>query len=271
MPGPCLNAPPTRRRRTLHTLTVLCLLLVATACPVEGRAGAAQAFKPGERLVYRLRWTIVDAGEAVLNVRPMATIDGRTVHHFELSVRSNAFIDAFYKVRDEVDAYADIDLNRSAYYQKAQREGRTERDVTVAFDWQTNTARYTKVEKEGTEVKTTLLMPGSFDPLSAFFYVRSVPITGPGMVIERPITDGNKNVVGQVRVVKRETISVSGKNYDTFLIEPDLKHIGGVFEKSPDAKIQIWVTADQRQIPVMLKSKVVVGSFVGELVDASGF
>jgi hypothetical protein len=112
MPGPSLSAPPTRRRHTLQTLTILCLLLVATACPIGGRAGAAQAFKPGERLVYRLRWTIVDAGEAELNVRPMATIDGRTVHHFALSVQSNAFIDAFYKVRDMVEAYADIDMNR---------------------------------------------------------------------------------------------------------------------------------------------------------------
>lgn len=58
--------------------------------------------------------------------------------------------------------------------------------------------------------------------------------------------------------------------YDTYLIEPELKHVGGVFEKSKNAKIQLWVTADKRRIPVKIKSKVVVGSFVGELVSATG-
>ncbi|MFH1983791.1 MAG: DUF3108 domain-containing protein [Pseudomonadota bacterium] len=270
MPGSLRNAPPASRRRAMQALTLLSLVIAAMAFPNIGRTEAQPAFTPGERLVYRLRWTIVDAGEAELNVRPMTTIDGQTAWHFTLSVRSNAFIDAFYKVRDVVDAYADTGMTRSVYYKKEQHEGRTERDVTVAFDWKTNTARYTKVEKEGIEAKTSPLMAGSFDPLSALFFVRSVPITGTGMIIERPITDGNKNVVGQVRVVKREKITVRGKSYDTFLIEPDLKHVGGVFEKSPGAKIQIWVTADHRHIPILLKSEVIVGSFVGELMEASG-
>jgi hypothetical protein len=63
---------------------------------------------------------------------------------------------------------------------------------------------------------------------------------------------------------------VKSGTYDTYLIEPEIKHIGGVFEKSKNAKIKLWVTADKRKIPVKIKSKVVVGSFVGELVSATG-
>ena len=40
-----------------------------------------------------------------------------------------------------------------------------------------------------------------------------------------------------------------------------------VFKKSKKAKIQIWLTADDRRIPVRIKSKVVVGSFVADLVE----
>jgi hypothetical protein len=71
-------------------------------------------------------------------------------------------------------------------------------------------------------------------------------------------------------VVRRETIRVPAGTFDTLLIEPDLSHVGGVFEKSPDAKIQLWVSADPRRVPVKLKSKVVVGSFSGELVSITG-
>ncbi len=58
--------------------------------------------------------------------------------------------------------------------------------------------------------------------------------------------------------------------YDTYLIEAEIKQVDGVFEKSKNAKIQVWVTEDRRRMPVKIKSKVVVGSFAGELVSATG-
>jgi hypothetical protein len=72
--------------------------------------------------------------------------------------------------------------------------------------------------------------------------------------------------MGKATVIKRETITLVSGTYDTYLVEPDLKHIGGVFQKSPHAKLKIWVTADSRRIPVKVRSKVVVGSFVAELI-----
>jgi hypothetical protein len=32
--------------------------------------------------------------------------------------------------------------------------------------------------------------------------------------------------------------------------------------------MKLWITADKRRIPVKIKSKVIVGSFVGELISA---
>jgi len=71
-------------------------------------------------------------------------------------------------------------------------------------------------------------------------------------------------------VVRRERLKLSSGTYDTYLLEPELKDIGGVFKKSKDAKLQVWITADERKIPVKVKSKVAFGSFVGELVSAEG-
>ena len=64
------------------------------------------------------------------------------------------------------------------------------------------------------------------------------------------------------------------------LISPELEVATSVFiavsvfhwawpkkPKSKKAKIQIWLTADDRRIPVRIKSKVVVGSFVADLVE----
>jgi hypothetical protein len=55
-----------------------------------------------------------------------------------------------------------------------------------------------------------------------------------------------------------------------FLVEPNLEHIGGVFEHGKSSKVQIWVTADEACIPVRVKSEVIVGSFVAELISVQG-
>jgi len=223
-------------------------------------------FYPGEKLTFLLKWTIIPAGEGVLEVLPMETIDGVKAYHFSLTAKSNAFIDTFYKVRDKIDAYANSEMTHSLLYKKKQREGKTHRDIVVNFDWLNNKTQYTNFKDKRPPID---LRPGSFDPLSAFYFVRLFDFQEKSK-IERPVTDGKKCVIGKLSVIKRETLKLKSGTYDTYLIEPELKHIGGVFEKSKNAKIQLWVTADKRRIPVKIKSKVVVGSFVGELVSATG-
>lgn len=253
----------------------LLLLGLFLAFPLPATAGQTdiptnRAFVPGEKLVFELRWAFITAGTATLEVLPMETIDGQPAYHFSLAAKSNTFLDTLYKVRDQIDAFADNRLTRSLHYLKKQHEGTTIRDIEVRFDWKNLTTRYLKTEKGGGEDKLAPVMPGSFDPLSAFYFVRSAAEVNVGTVVKSPITDGKKNVIGRATVVKRETIKVKGTAYDTFLVEPDLKHVGGVFKKSKNARIQIWVTADHRRIPVRLKSKVIVGSFVGDLISAEG-
>jgi len=240
---------------------------VLSLAVIQSQAWAGDyPFKPGERLTYVLKWGFIPAGKAILEVQPMAEVGGQTVRHFILTARSNGFIDNFYKVRDRIDAYADPEMNHSVHFIKKQREGNHKRDVVVYFDWDLNQAQY---ENKGKKKDPIPIMPGSFDPLSAFYFTRLMEMK-PGSKISQPITDGKKNVIGEARVVKRETIKVEGRSYDTFLIIPDLKHVGGVFKESKGAKIHIWVTADSRRIPVRLKSKVAVGSFVGELISVEG-
>jgi len=68
-------------------------------------------------------------------------------------------------------------------------------------------------------------------------------------------------------LLRKETIQIGEKKYETFLLEPEMQHVKGVFEKSENAKMHMWVTADQYKTPVRFKSKVFIGSFIVELVD----
>jgi len=254
------------RHTHLKSCCLILLMLICIGGPNHALAKPhAIPFAPGERLVFQLSWTFIPAGEAVMEIQPHASVNGEEAWHFVMTATSNSFVDAFYKVRDRIDAFTDTKMNHSVLYKKKQREGSTDRDVVVTFDHQNQTVQYTNYKEK---LKPLAIMPGAFDPLSAFYYIRGLDMTKDSP-IERPVTDGKKCVIGILRVIKRETIKVPSGTYDTWLIEPDLRHVGGVFKKSKNAKLQLWVTADSRRIPVKIKSRVAVGSFVGELLSVT--
>lgn len=225
-------------------------------------------FAPGEILEYELRWGSIPAGTARLEVQPVKTINGEPALHFVLTAESNAFVDVFYKVRDRIDAFADIAMTRSVRYEKKQQEGSHKREELIEFDWNKRQAHYSNFGKKKAPIR---LMKGSFDPLSAFYYTRTVPLAPEHGPLQRPITDGRKNVIGRLTVAARETITLTnGKTYETLRIEPELKHVGGVFKATQGAKIQVWITDDAQRIPVRIQSKVKIGHFTGELITAQG-
>ena len=259
---------PIRKYRITYFICRRFLFFLLFSCLMVDPASAGEKtepFHPGEKLVFELKWAVISAGEATLQVLPIKKVNGNDIYHFALTAKSNKFIDNFYKVRDKIDAYTDVQMTHSLYYSKKQREGKTKKNVHVKFYWDKNEAVYNDILK-GKKRKPISLLPGTFDPLSIFYFARSLPMKT-NMVLERPVTDGKKCVVGKTTIVKRETITVKAGTFDTFLIEPELKHVGGVFKKSENAKIELWITADERKIPVKLKSEVVVGSFSAELVS----
>ncbi len=229
-------------------------------------AQASMAFQPGEKLEFVLKWVNIPAGKAVLKVEPFTTIMGVKAYHFVLIVKTNKFVDIFYKVRDRIDAYADVEMDHSVFFKKIQKEGSYKKNSIVRFNWRQKQAQYSV---RGDKHSPIPLMPGSFDPLSAFYFIRTIDLKTEKCV-KRPITDGKKNVIGVVHIISKQKLVINGKNYDTFLIEPELNHVGGVFRKSKKAKIKLWVTADSRRIPVRIESKVAVGTFSGELISAKG-
>ncbi len=223
-------------------------------------------FKPGEKMQYVLKYGAIPAGEATLEVHDMEVVHGVEAYHFVMTARSNSFVDLFFKVRDRIDSYADAGMNHSLHYKKDQQEGKTRRDITVYFDWEKNESTYVNFNADP---KIVNLLPGSFDPLSVFYYSRLLDFHN-NKEFEHPVTDGKKNRMGILRVIGNETIRVPAGTFDTLVLEPDLQNVEGVFSKKQRAKIKLWITNDERMLLVQMKSKARVGSFVAELVTIQG-
>jgi hypothetical protein len=248
-------------KRSLLFILTPALILTALLGSALGESKGFP-FLPGEQLKFEVYWTFIPAGEVILEVLPMETLSGVVCYRFTMTARTSEAIDVFYRIRDRIDAYADSEMTRSIFFRKRQ-EGKTRRDIVVQFDWEKGETRYSNFEEKRDPVP---LLPGSFDPLSVFYAFRAYGLTE-GKEIYVPVTDGKRCIMGKTRVIRRERVEVAGGTYDTFLVEPDMKDVGGAFEKSPKANLLIWVTADEDRIPVKIKSRVKVGSFVAELVS----
>ncbi len=225
--------------------------------PVHG-----QSFQNGERLVFQIKWSFIPAGTATLEVLPDHNSSHQAAHHFVLTAKTNKVLDVLYKYRERVDSFVNSKVERSILYKKNQ-QGRTNRDIVVNFDWNKYTAQYMNF---GKKIEPISIEEGTLDPLSSLYFIRNKSLSE-GEEITRPVTDGKETVLGRVRVLKREFITINNRKYDTFKLEPELKHVKGVFEKSKDAKLHIWVTADHKKMLVKVKSKVVIGSFIAELIE----
>lgn len=223
-------------------------------------------FKPGEKLTYRATWGGITAGELVMEVLPMETIQGIKAYHFAMVTKTNEVVDLIYKVRQREESYIDIGMTHSILYKK-QSGGKYPRDVVVNFDWEKLKATRSNF---GEKMAPVSIVPGTFDTLSLFYVIRLHNLRE-NSVLEIPITEGDNNIIAKTTIAKREKIEIEGKTYDTFEVIPDMESLAAqkVVKKGDVPSLKIWLSDDDKKIPVKIQSKVKVGYFVFELVSVA--
>jgi hypothetical protein len=258
LPKPCI-----RKSSIPFFLTILAGALFFLT--LSGQAGEkVMPFSIGEKLHYTVSWEMISAGKATFRVLPLTTVNGEKACHFLLEVRSNRYIDMLYKIRDRLEGFTDLGVSQSLLHKKTQ-SGKDKREVMVRFDWETKTARYSNFGEKREPIKIPL---NTVDPISAFYKMRALTFKT-GQTISFPVTDGKKHFIQTGEVMKKEAITLPSGTFDTYLLALQVNHFSGVFKKSENPTVTLWVTTDERRIPVRIKIKVYIGSVIFDLVSAN--
>jgi len=249
----------------MQRLLVLFLagLLVGSSTALSRDSIPEVPFAIGERLEYSLSWGIFNVGRGILEVHPMTEIDGEPVWHFSLTVRTNRFADAFYRVRSRFDSYVAADFSGTVHYEKVQREGGSERDIVVYFDREAKTATYT--DRDYREDPIEIEYP-IFDPLGIVYYFRTLDLDV-DRSYELRATDGKRAMLMPVRIAKSERIRVPLGRFHTLFLEPNTGDMEGVFEQGDDNSVRLWFQRDSPHAPVQVSGKVAVGHFWAKLSE----
>ncbi|HER44336.1 MAG TPA: DUF3108 domain-containing protein [Candidatus Eisenbacteria bacterium] len=203
----------------------------------------------GEHLVFAIQYGLIYAGDATLEIRNIAVIDSVRTYHVISTARTNKAFDIVFKVRDRVESFIDYENLFSLRFEKHLREGKFKKDEEVEFDQQQHLARYAD--------KTVPIPPNTQDFLSALYYVRTLDIEV-GQAIAMANHTGGKNYPIYVKILGRERVTVPAGTFDCIVVEPVLQTTG-IFEHK--GKLTIWLTDDTLKMPVLMRSKVVIGAF----------
>jgi hypothetical protein len=241
----------------MRKILLTAFLLLLLAVPVRAAEAPSPPFGPGERLYYDIYWTVIHAGRAELLCLDDTEVDGRPARYFFAKARTLGWVDNFYKVRDTMEAWTDMDVNYALRYKKDQNEGSYHKKVELIFDKKTNQShRYARGK-----LQHTLDQPVDvFDPMSILFAFRKQALYK-GMVFDANVSDGKVSVVSKAFVEGKETVETGIGDVEAFRVRLDIKHLSGVFKKSKKAELYVWFSADERRIPVKVRSKVAVGHF----------
>lgn len=238
----------------------LAAALLALASSAEP---AALPFGPGERVTLKITYARLLAGRATASVEA-ADVDGRPALRFVADARSQGFFAWLFRFRvnDHTTATWDPASGCSLSIEKRLREGRHERDQRVRFDPATGIATVVdpRIAQDRFELE-----PCTLDVLSAFFVtrLRGVPEHGE---LELPVFDNGKRYRLAVRYLERERLDLPppfGKKAPTMVVEPLLVEGSGLFVK--EGRLRIWLSDDERRVPVRMRSKVAVGSVSADL------
>lgn len=214
-----------------------------------------RAFGVGERLEFSVGYGMIKAGTAVMEISDIVKLGVKKCYHIVSTAKSNKFFSVFFKVDDRVESFMDVHELYSHRYDKHLREGKFKADISMTLDQENHLAIYNNSQD-------TFSVPAYVqDVLSAFYFVRTQDLkVGKSLFVDNH-TD-KKNYPLEVKVLRKERVKVPAGTFDCVVVEPILK-ASGIFQQK--GNLTVWLTDDEIKMPVLMKSKVVIGSISTEL------
>jgi hypothetical protein len=240
---------------------VLCGLLLSGSALAQDES--MSAFGPGEQARYRVKYFGVTAGSAQVIVGAPMEQWGRQVWPIIAMAKSES-VAGVWPIRDRFVSYWDFSTQRVVGSDRHEDHNHKRRHVQVR---QSEDGRFAQVikQREGETPReyTQELVEGSLDVAGATFALRNRQLEV-GQEHALPVFTGTKSFIMKAKVEAKETLDTKLGKQEVYRLRVSTDFSGNLRSKRD---MRIWVTADARHLPVLLKADLALGSLVAELTE----
>jgi len=258
-----------RYPRVLFLLVAIVMpLLVMSFRAYPMRGTDSRTYQKGEHLRYRVYYNSmltgnVTAGEVTFHVLDTTrVIHGRNTHHVRVLGNTRGVFNLFYKVNDRYETFIDDENLLPRFFVRRVDEGGHIKRQNVTFFQEHGRASFVDLKRNR---RSTMEVPEDVhDVLSMIYYARTLDLnnarTGDRFDFNFLIDD--TVYTSSLEVLGREVVRTSMGRVRCIKLKPGLI-TGDVF--SDQHGMELYVSDDRNKVPVLMSTKVVVGTVKMEL------
>lgn len=226
---------------------------------------------PAGTYEYSLNWQGIPVGSATITVTTGSACSqddsAPECSTVTARARTGSVIRIFYDLNHLSESVFRADSFTPVRFHSVQTENSKtkSREVTFARDGRIRGALYKGNKEEPEEEVTFESTNQTFDPISASFLARSLPIVE-GEELSFDVFNGKHRFLITMKVVGKEKIKVGKVKRDAFKVQPTVKKLTDSEGEKRLHAAMLWISADENRDVLKIKSRVAVGSVNAELV-----
>ena len=204
-----------------------------------------------ERVVFKIKWLGVTAGEIVSEIRGIEELRGRKVYRIEVTARTVGVCSALYLVEDKFVSYLDVENLYTLRHEVHRREGMYKKDAVIDFD-QVKHRAYFKSASDARE-KSFMIAPGTQDTVTAAYVARTFDLR-PGKNFEIKVFNNEQNYTIDLGIGKMLKMRTVGKKepVDVVRLQPRARYKNNVVRAG---RLNGYVEAVPGHAPVFIVIK----------------
>jgi len=214
------------------------------------------SFSLGERLEYDAKFSFLNLGTMVLEVKDTLTYEDTHCYLISSILNSTRALRFLFSIDDTIEVYTRSDLLVPLLFRERINESGYRRASNLYFDHELQNVTYD-------DSVVCSIAPSTRDLLSFWYYLRQIPLVI-GDTIVLSVHNARENHDIRCVVRGREQIKTGAGEFNTILVEPqtDGKGIFGA-----KGGMEIWYSEDDR-LPVQIRASMKFGSVLFKLREA---
>ena len=238
------------------------------------KADAVPAYRPkhfpfanGEKEVYHATWNgMISVATAEIHTTS-TVIDGRKVYQVRVEAKTSKALDLIWKMRDTIRSTFDAKALLPSRFIFNQRENSRIIDTEARFD-RSNKRWSVNRQQAGKQPRLYhFSSSNTLDPITAVYLARSTDFKV-GDKLYFKVFGGRYQYLLELFVEKKEPVALeSGETVEAYRIIPRVQNLTKKGYASRFSEATIWISADERRLPIKLSSKIAFGSVHLELAD----